>query len=250
MEQYEQRVAQELDIWRKEMIRKPNLADRLSRGLQAKINSKIPEKIHNGISKAFKEVVEAVLKGSVFISEKPLTGAPLQTRDLLARDKITIYKNTAAAEGALTGAGGILLGLADLPLWLSIKMKMLAAIAAVYGYDLRDFRERIYLLHIFQLTFSSREHKRKIFKNMADWEHHSKTLPADMKKFDWRSFQQEYRDFIDIAKLLQLIPGIGAAVGAYVNHKYTQKLGETAINAYRLRLQEPMKHKDVSKYPD
>ena len=56
-----------------------------------------------------------------------------------------------------------------------------------------------------------------------------------MNKFDWRSFQQEYRDFIDIAKLLQLIPGVGAAVGAYVNHKYTQKLGQTAINAYRLR---------------
>ena len=216
-------------------MRKPNLTDRLSSNVQAKINSKIPEKVHRGISRTFKEVIEAVLKGSAFITEKPLADAPTQTRDLLAEDKITVYKNTAAAEGALTGAGGILLGLADLPLWLSIKMKMLAAIAAVYGYDLRDYRERVYLLHIFQLTFSSKQHRRKIFMNVADWNTYSKTLPSDMNKFDWRSFQQEYRDFIDIAKLLQLIPGVGAAVGAYVNHKYTQKLGQTAINAYRLR---------------
>ena len=235
MESYDERVKQELDAWSREMMRKPNLTDRLSSNVQAKINSKIPEKVHRGISRTFKEVIEAVLKGSAFITEKPLADAPIQTRDLLAEDKITVYKNTAAAEGALTGAGGILLGLADLPLWLSIKMKMLAAIAAVYGYDLRDYRERVYLLHIFQLTFSSKQHRRKIFMNVADWNTYSKTLPSDMNKFDWRSFQQEYRDFIDIAKLLQLIPGVGAAVGAYVNHKYTQKLGQTAINAYRLR---------------
>ena len=235
MKSYEERVKQELDAWSREMMRKPNLTDRLSSNVQAKINSKIPEKVHRGISRTFKEVIEAVLKGSAFITEKPLADAPTQTRDLLAEDKITVYKNTAAAEGALTGAGGILLGLADLPLWLSIKMKMLAAIAAVYGYDLRDYRERVYLLHIFQLTFSSKQHRRKIFMNVANWNTYSKTLPSDMNKFDWRSFQQEYRDFIDIAKLLQLIPGVGAAVGAYVNHKYTQKLGQTAINAYRLR---------------
>jgi hypothetical protein len=60
-------------------------------------------------------------------------------------------------------------------------------------------------------------------------------LPADIHQFDWRSFQQEYRDYIDIAKLLQLVPGIGAVVGAYVNHRLTEKLGQYAMNAYRMR---------------
>jgi uncharacterized protein (DUF697 family) len=235
MRDYEQEVKAELKIWEKEMLRKPNIADRLSRRVQTGINNKIPERIHNGISKAFKEVVGAVLTGSVFITEKPSRNESLHTCDLLAKDKILFYKNAAATEGAITGAGGILLGLADLPLWLSIKMKMLASIAAVYGYDLQDYKERIFLLHIFQLTFSSKQHRRTIYKNVADWESHSKNLPAHMREFDWRTFQQEYRDFIDIAKLLQLIPGIGAFVGAYVNHKYTVKLGETAINAYRTR---------------
>jgi len=36
--------------------------------------------------------------------------------------------------------------------------------------------------------------------------------------------------------LLQLVPGIGAVVGAYVNHKLTEKLGEFAMHAYRMRV--------------
>ena len=60
-------------------------------------------------------------------------------------------------------------------------------------------------------------------------------MPDDVRSFDWRTFQQEYRDYIDIAKLLQLVPGIGAAVGTVVNYRLTNKLGETAKNAYRLR---------------
>jgi hypothetical protein len=61
------------------------------------------------------------------------------------------------------------------------------------------------------------------------------TLPEDVDKFDWRIFQQEYRDYIDLAKMAQLIPVIGAVVGAIVNYKLINKLGETAINCYRMR---------------
>ncbi|RDC66456.1 Protein EcsC [Adhaeribacter pallidiroseus] len=50
---------------------------------------------------------------------------------------------------AITGAGGILLGLADFPLLLGIKLKMLHDIAALYGHFVTDYRERIYLLYIF-----------------------------------------------------------------------------------------------------
>ena len=48
--------------------------------------------------------------------------------------------------------------------------------------------------------------------------------------------QLEYRDYIDLAKMAQLIPGIGAVVGVVVNYKLIKKLGTTAMNAYRMRL--------------
>jgi hypothetical protein len=57
-----------------------------------------------------------------------------------------------------------------------------------------------------------------------------------MNSFDWRTFQQEYRDYIDLAKLMQLVPGIGAVVGAVANFRLMDKLGETAVNAYRMRV--------------
>ncbi len=74
-------------------------------------------------------------------------------------------------------------------------------------------------------------------------------LPADIHQFDWRTFQQEYRDYIDLAKLAQLIPIIGAPVGAVVNYRLLQKLGTTAMNAYRMRWLEQkaiLKDKNIS----
>jgi len=53
---------------------------------------------------------------------------------------------------------------------------------------------------------------------------------------DWQSFQQEYRDTIDLAKLLQFLPGFGAVVGAVANYRFLDELGRTAMNAYRMRL--------------
>ncbi len=40
---------------------------------------------------------------------------------------------------------------------------------------------------------------------------------------------------MDLAKLAQLIPVIGAAVGAVANYRLTDYLGKTAIQCYRLR---------------
>ena len=68
---------------------------------------------------------------------------------------------------------------------------------------------------------------------MADWA--GKTHPATLDGVDWRKFQQEYRDYIDLAKMAQMIPLIGAPVGAVVNYRLLDKLGETAIEAYRMR---------------
>jgi hypothetical protein len=73
---------------------------------------------------------------------------------------------------------------------------------------------------------------------MVDWNQKSNSLPDDIHQFDWRNFQQEYRDYIDLAKMAQLIPFIGVPVGYLVNSRLIEKLEKTAMNAYRLRLVE------------
>jgi hypothetical protein len=232
--EYEDTVLTELDTWRQQMQRKPGITGRLSRSLQARINSYIPEKVHKAITAAFKQVVGGMLAGSRLTNAAPLVNESLRYREALVKDRISFYRNTAAAEGAITGAGGFLSSLADFPIWLGIKMKMLSEIAALYGHDLSDLNERLYLLYTFQLCFSERKHRRKVYQQLATWAP-DKTNAPGVSEMDWRAFQQEYRDYIDLAKLIQMIPGIGAVAGAVVNHRLTDKLGHTAMNAYRMR---------------
>ena len=114
-------------------------------------------------------------------------------------------------------------------------MKLLFEISALYGHSAEDYRERLFILHVFQLTFSSQKQRQKVFEQITHWKAKSQDLPSDINQFDWRTFQQEYRDYIDLAKMAQLIPGIGAAVGVIVNYRLLNQLGQTAINAYRMR---------------
>ncbi|HWJ92847.1 MAG TPA: EcsC family protein [Flavisolibacter sp.] len=233
---YEQLAYQELTVWQKQMMRKPTLLNRLSKRMQAKINSYIPEKIHKAVTSAIKQMIRGVLFGAKLTTKPPAAvGSLLETEEKIKK-LITNYQHTAAAEGGITGAGGILLGLADFPILIGIKIKMLFDIAALYGFDVKEYKERLYLLHIFQLAFSSQEHRREVYQQMNNWSVQKQTLPEDIHDFDWRNFQQEYRDYIDIAKMAQLIPGIGAVVGVVVNYKLISKLGSTAMNAYRMRL--------------
>jgi hypothetical protein len=235
MDSYENKTSKELDLWTHKTLQKSSLFNKLTDKVQQKINSYIPEKIHKGITSAIKQMVKAVLFGSTFTTSKPSNALTLMHSEALVKQKIDNYKKTGAVEGGITGAGGFLLSLADFPILLSIKMKLLFEIAALYGYDVKDYRERLYILHIFQLAFSSKEVTKEIFLKMQNWDQESHFLPTNIDEFDWLTFQQQYRDYIDLAKLAQLLPFVGAAVGAVANYKLIDRLGKTAIMAYRMR---------------
>jgi uncharacterized protein (DUF697 family) len=236
MNKYDKEKFSELALWQKEMIRNPSLLNRLSKKVQTQINKWIPEKIHLALTATLKQMIRAVLFGAAHTTVKPLSDSSFELREAAVLQKIEFYRTTAAVEGGITGAGGILLGLADFPVLIGIKIKLLFEIASIYGFDLEDYKERVYLLHIFELAFSSDVYRKKIYLEMTDWDEKSKELPKDINQFDWRNFQQEYRDYIDLAKMVQLLPIIGAPVGAVVNYRLIEKLGATAMNAYRMRL--------------
>ncbi len=235
MEVYEQQVFQELSVWKKSIFARPSAAGSMAKSIQTRINKMIPDRIHEMITNAIRKMTKTVIFGAQLTTFPTPCEESLSVIENKVRKKIDIYSKTAAAEGAVTGYGGILMGLTDLPLWLSIKIKLLFEIATIYGYDLTDYRERLYLLYIFQLTFSRHKQSREVFIRMQNWRVEQERLPKDINQFDWRTFQIEYRDYLDLAKLFQLIPGLGAIVGFYVNHHLTRKLGIYAMNAYRMR---------------
>lgn len=218
------------------MMRRPSFFNNLSSRVQTKVNSWIPEKVHKAITVTIKQMIRGVLFGARHTTSSPFLNASLQVREQLVMEKVDAYRKTAAIEGGITGAGGLLLGLADFPILIGIKIKLLFEIASLYGFDVNDYKERVYILHIFELAFSSHEHRKNVYLKMTDWEKRSKELPEDINEFDWRNFQQQYRDYLDLAKMAQLLPGIGAPVGIIVNNRLIKKLGITAINSYRMRL--------------
>jgi hypothetical protein len=235
MEVYEEKVLGELKSWKRSMTSRPSLMGSMTKSIQSRINNMIPERVHEVITNAIRQMTKAVIFGARITTLPASHEESLSIIEKKVIKKIEVYSKTAAAEGAVTGYGGIFLAMADLPLWLSIKIKLLFEIANLYGFDLSDYKERIYLLHIFQLTFSRHKLKREIFQRMLHWKEEERKLPDDINRLDWRTFQIEYRDYLDLAKLLQLIPGFGAIVGFYVNQRLTRKLGNYAMNAYRMR---------------
>ncbi|NMH73629.1 EcsC family protein [Bacillus sp. RO2] len=231
---YEDKVIDETRRWKMQVAKKSTMFQRFSKGAQNKVNAIIPEKVHTILTESIKKMVQGTLVGSN-MTTKMKEGhvvMTLEEKEKWIHEKLNVYKRTAAVEGAGTGAGGILLGLADFPLLLSIKMKFLFEVAAIYGFNTKNYEERVFILYIFQLAFSSDSRRKEVLRYVENWEEHKE----EAKELDWKAFQQEYRDHIDLIKMLQMIPGVGAVVGAYANYHFLDQLGTTAKNCYRLRM--------------
>ncbi len=235
MPTHEETARIELEHWQQQMLELPGVFNRTAQRLQRKVNSYIPDSVHSAITTVLRQMIQAVLTGSHYTAPAPLEGLSLAEREARIVDRIDFYRRTAAAEGGITGAGGFILGIADFPLLLTLKIKLLFDIASMYGHSTLDYKERLYILSIFQLAFSSDAHRRTVYLEIADWQTRLDELPASIDDYDWRTLQQEYRDYIDLAKLAQLLPVIGAPVGIVVNNRLVRKLGDTAMNAYRMR---------------
>lgn len=240
MDQYELYAFKKLKRWKKELTKRPGVFAKTTKAIQSKINQAIPDSAQKTITKTVKGIVQTTLVGVQYIPKgKPLFGLSLFERDEKAKELISKYKKIAAAEGAGTGAGGIFLGLLDFPALIAIKMKFLFELAHVYGFNTKDYQERLFLLHVFQLAFSSQGKRGELLQRLEHWDEYVKTFPSKaqyLETIDWDEFQQEYRDSLDLRKLLQLLPGIGAVVGAWANYGLLDDLGETAMYCYHMRL--------------
>lgn len=259
---YEEQTARALKLWKKELLKPPGFLEKTSKAVSTKINQVIPEKVHQTITATVKGIFQTALFSMEYMPKNPpIVGATLAMRDHRAEELIGFYKKLAAAEGAGTGAGGILLGIADFPILIGIKMKYLFELAHAYGHSTRDYRERLFILQVFQLAFSSQEKKEALLKTIVRWPHTERLLPpaeSYAQHINWLQLQQEYRDTIDFRKMLQLIPGIGAVVGAWANYGLLDELGRVGMNCYRLRwleeaayrAQEELKQKETLDHED
>lgn len=229
---YENKALTQALAWRTRQHRRPGVWDRSTRATQDKINNIIPEPVHKAVTAVMKQMTKAIMTGSGWIAGGPRTAGTLEEREKAIYQLMKVYRSTASVEGAVAGAGGFMLAAADLPALMAIKIKMLFEICAAYGFDSRDPAERLFILRIFHLAFSSARQRPAA---LAALEASAPEMEGEAIEIDWRKFQLEYRDYLDLAKLLQLMPVIGAPVGAVANWRLTTHVAKTAVQAYRLR---------------
>lgn len=228
---YEKTLRKELSVWEKEMRKSPGFMGKASKTVQTKMQNLIPQKAQDFITRSIQKMTEMIMSGSGFLTDTETAQAiSLGESDYLVEQKFQVYHRVAVAQGVGFGLGGILLGLADFPALLSIKVKFLFDCAKCYGFDVHQASERQFMLYIFQLAFCSDQRRLELFPILQAWdENHPKEV-------DWELFQTEYRDYIDLAKLFQLLPVVGSVAGGAANHGLLKKLKITAMNCYRLRI--------------
>jgi hypothetical protein len=228
---YHQQIQKELRTWEKAMLKPPGLTNRAINSLQAKAQKLVPQKAQDFITASIQKMTETIMTGSRLLTKtERVQTLSLGESDYLVEQAFKAYDKAAIAQGFGFGLGGILLGLADFPALLSIKVKFLFDCARYYGFDVGKESERLFVLYIFQLAFCGDERRLELFPVIKQWK------VAAPEQVDWEAFQTEYRNYIDLAKLLQLLPVIGSVAGASANHGLMKKLKVTAMNCYRMRI--------------
>ena len=102
MGQYEQQTYDEIIQWKRKMLKKPKMFQRMTKGVQEKINEKIPEKAHQIITDGIKNFVKLTLTGSQITTRKAEeVDLSLQEQDSLFQEKLSTYRKTAVVEGAV-----------------------------------------------------------------------------------------------------------------------------------------------------
>jgi len=236
---YELKIRREIADWEEKMFKPPGWLEKTSKTIGNRINQLIPPKVHSVMTTTIRSIVRTALFGAEYTPSRSVKSHPeLESSDQEAKELFTLYQKIAVAEGAGTGAGGFMLGLVDFPALIAIKMKFLFELAHVYGYDTKHFSERVFILKVFQMTFSGPENRARLLSSIKNWDIEKEQWRSDAeysRNMDWETFQIEYRDAIDFRKMLQMMPGIGALAGAWANYTILEELREFAMNAYRLR---------------
>jgi hypothetical protein len=138
---YENIIKQQITAWIPVFLKPPGFFEKTSKKISTKINTWIPQKVHNAITLAVKTIVRTTLFGAEYTPKgKVQLDLTLEEADMKAKDTLSLYQKIATAEGAGTGAGGFLLNVVDFPALIAIKLKLLFELAHVYGYNTMNLR--------------------------------------------------------------------------------------------------------------
>ena len=196
------------------------------------------------------EIKERVAAKRRAFSEPDAMANELEAADQVAQECWNRNLGYAAAEGGATGAAGLFGLAADIPALFTIVFRLIQQIGVCYGFDPTKPEERDYVIHILRAG-SAGDIKAKLEALMF-----LKQLEQILLKVTWKKMTAEFaakqmshlsllaavRQFakslgvnLTKRKALQMVPIIGAIVGASFNATYANDIGRAAFMTYRRR---------------
>ena len=162
---YEEKVIKELEQWKATFMKDSSMMTRFSKSAEESATAHSGESTKSANRDDPDDGANDQRRVKLYKAEAKETTWSLQRRDDEVRKKWMSTK-IAAAEGAGTGAGGILLGLADFPLLLGIKIKFLFDAATLYGFDTSKQEERLLSFTFsnspFQVTITEKKYGKQL----------------------------------------------------------------------------------------
>jgi hypothetical protein len=164
----------------------------------------------------------------------------------MARKQLAKQRLVALAQGGVTGFGGVLFTLSDLPLLLAINLRTIQRIAMTYGYDMRKPYEMMFVLKVFHVVTLPRHLQ---YEAWSQLEHEAGSADEDWIFYDgedsvvtdaWmqRPLQNVTKLFVLTVlrkKLVQGIPLFSIFTGAAYNYQLTKQVAEAAHQFYQKR---------------
>ena len=210
-------------------------------------------KIRAGVQKR----AEALAGGS-----PPDFAHALEAADERAQQSLNWHVAYAAGEGGATGMAGFAGLAADIPALFGILIRQIQEIATCYGYNVDAVEEREYMLHILRTGFASNVKLKveflvslKQFEQVllqVAWKKMAQDLAAKhMGKTSLLAAMHQFAKTLGFQitkrKALQMIPVIGAVVGASLNGTLAHDVGKAAYMSYRRRRMEENGHQPDKK---
>lgn len=223
-------------------------------GITDKIREKIPEKAMTSLEVAFEKGFTLIFtKGDSLIDkmgiekarrqyeiyeaslEKMIYEETLKAVDKAAGGRTAMTKGITTAEGSGLGIFGI--GLPDIPIFLAMLLKTSYEIAAGYGIDFRDEREKRYTLALFNTIFATPEEK-MAFSDLCDdigeAIDHGEPVDTEITSEDIELVSNTLATDMLVAKFLQGFTFAGV-IGGPINLHMVHKVSKIAKIKYKKR---------------
>jgi len=155
---------------------------------------------------------------------------PLEECDRLAFRVSAAAQTWATVEGAVTGAGGVLTTVIDIPLLFVLSLRTILRIGHCYGYALdRQKGEKFVLGVLIAATSGSLATKRKRLDNLREIEH------LLLEETQEEILADEALSLLFQLEIFEELPGVGTISGALLNLAFIRRVDITARRVFQER---------------